>query len=840
MESKKAYKKLLEKNGNKFFRLTEYFRHGVVWISENGQIIHANQQFITDLGYEKDSFTANTIFEVNPYFNLMSWRDKWRELTEKGELEMETQHISADGIIHPVRMKSLLFDMEGKWMCCGIIQETHRDNRMRHLLEMTASITHAGSWQYDMVKNSWIFTDEILKILNIDPAERGKRSLTALLRDFMNPKEHKTLVRKLDAAKETGETFSMEFGVPTHIQNKHKYVRLTAIPEQQNGETLSLYGVVQDISEINERTAELYLAKHSIDYGHEPMSWLDKEGNIVYLNRAYKKLTGYLEEDNPKLKIYDVNKTLDAAGWKQMWEGMKADKKVVIETLHTTRKGEAIPVEVYANHLTFEGEEYLCTFLRDTRVRKKKTQPQRLAQFALEHNPLTCYWIDKSGQLIYANEAASQLTGYSRKDLLKKNIMELTDSYPDVRMWNARWRIMQEAGSGIYEATLITKEKEIYPVEVTRNYISHEGKEFICVFIKDISDRKKREEEIKETLAATVVQSTDLSKEVAVLRQEMDTGSSLNSIITNSEKYLHVLGQVQRVSETSATVLITGETGTGKELLAKAVHELSERSDKQLIKVNAAVIPENLFESELFGHEKGSFTGAVQTRIGRFEAANNGTIFLDEIGEMPLDLQAKLLRVLQEGEFERVGGNKTFKVDVRVVAATNRNLEDMVNAGTFREDLYYRLNVFPIHNLPLRERKEDIPLLVDFFLKKYGRKLGKKIKEVPVAGLKKLMKYEFPGNVRELENMVERAIILSSSNYLNLDAVVKSEKLKKTRRSGVFQTLDELQREYIITAIKRCNGRISGASGAAVILGLNDKTLYSRIKKLGIEKAEYV
>jgi transcriptional regulator with GAF, ATPase, and Fis domain len=320
----------------------------------------------------------------------------------------------------------------------------------------------------------------------------------------------------------------------------------------------------------------------------------------------------------------------------------------------------------------------------------------------------------------------------------------------------------------------------------------------------------------------------------------MKTTSGLSSIITNSDKYLRVLTQVRRVAETQATVLITGETGTGKELLAKAVHELSERSNEPLIKVNAAVIPENLFESELFGHEKGAFTGAVQSREGRFEAADGGTIFLDEIGEMPVDLQAKLLRVLQEGEFERVGGSKTIKVNVRVVAATNRNLEEMVGEGKFREDLYYRLNVFPVHNLPLRERKEDIPLLIDFFLKKYARKVGKNVKEVPKASLNELMKYEFPGNVRELENMVERALILSSTEYLNLDTILKSGIMKKKKRSGKFQTLDEMQRTYIIKAIKRCNGRISGKDGAAIILGLNDKTLYSRIKKLGIKKTEYL
>jgi PAS domain S-box-containing protein len=523
-----------------------------------------------------------------------------------------------------------------------------------------------------------------------------------------------------------------------------------------------------------------------------------------------------------------------------MWANIKAQKNLVIETFHSNKEGETIPVEVYVNHLVFEEKEYICTSLRDLRERFKKTQPQRLAQFTLENNPIMVYWIEKTGKVFYANKIARETLGYTKEEITKKHIMELTGSYPDIKMWNARWRIMKEENNKAYEGSNITKSGRKFPVEIRRHYINYEGKELICVFVSDISERKKQEKALQDTLNETISQSSNLTKEVTTLRREMKTTSGLSSIITNSDKYLRVLTQVRRVAETQATVLITGETGTGKELLAKAVHELSERSNEPLIKVNAAVIPENLFESELFGHEKGAFTGAVQSREGRFEAADGGTIFLDEIGEMPVDLQAKLLRVLQEGEFERVGGSKTIKVNVRVVAATNRNLEEMVGEGKFREDLYYRLNVFPVHNLPLRERKEDIPLLIDFFLKKYARKVGKNVKEVPKASLNELMKYEFPGNVRELENMVERALILSSTEYLNLDTILKSGIMKKKKRSGKFQTLDEMQRTYIIKAIKRCNGRISGKDGAAIILGLNDKTLYSRIKKLGIKKTEYL
>jgi transcriptional regulator with GAF, ATPase, and Fis domain len=303
------------------------------------------------------------------------------------------------------------------------------------------------------------------------------------------------------------------------------------------------------------------------------------------------------------------------------------------------------------------------------------------------------------------------------------------------------------------------------------------------------------------------------------------------------------LHQVEQVAATEATVLIIGETGTGKELLARSIHALSKRKDEPMIKVNCAALPANLIESELFGHEKGAFTNAYQRKKGRFELADGGTIFLDEVGELPLELQSKFLRVLQEGEFERVGGTATLSADVRVVAATNRNLVDLVNEGAFREDLYYRLNVFPIQNLPLRERREDIPLLVRHFVKKFAAKQGKEIEHISQSDLDELMRYEFPGNIRELENMIERAVIISKGKSLSLsDAYHKSsnQNIDKNRHSQVFKPFEEMQRDYIIEALRRCNWRISGPKGAATLLELNSRTLASKMRKLGINRKDFI
>ena len=282
------------------------------------------------------------------------------------------------------------------------------------------------------------------------------------------------------------------------------------------------------------------------------------------------------------------------------------------------------------------------------------------------------------------------------------------------------------------------------------------------------------------------------------------------------------------------TVLILGETGTGKELVSRAIHDSSARKNRAMIKVNCATLPATLIESELFGHEKGAFTGAQSRHLGRFEIANKTTLFLDEIGELPLELQTKLLRVLQEGEFERLGGSKTIKVDVRIIAATNRNLEEDVGNGRFREDLWYRLNVFPITLPPLRDRLEDIPLLVHFYVRKIGRRLAKSIVSIPNNVMDALKGYHWPGNIRELENVLERAVINSSGPVLRL-----ADELRKPadNQSANFKTLKAVERDHIIHVLEHMRWKVSGKNSAAEILGLDRSTLRARMKKLNIERA---
>ena len=323
-------------------------------------------------------------------------------------------------------------------------------------------------------------------------------------------------------------------------------------------------------------------------------------------------------------------------------------------------------------------------------------------------------------------------------------------------------------------------------------------------------------------------------------RDELMVGRGFEGVVGDSAALRATLRDVRKVAGVETTVLLTGETGTGKELIARAIHESSPRRDRALIKMNCGAIPQGLVESELFGHERGAFTGALQRRIGRFEMADRGTLFMDEVGELPLDTQVKLLRVLQEQEFERVGSTKAQTVDVRLVAATNRDLEAEVAAGRFRRDLFYRLNVFPVRIPPLRERASDIPLLVKHFLAQLQRKLAKPLQAVTPESMERLKSYTWPGNIRELQNVLERACVMASTPLVEIEDSLQPLPMLRASAGGMtggLTTLDENERAHIRRALAATGGKIHGPRGAADILDINPSTLRSRMEKLGIEAA---
>ena len=395
-------------------------------------------------------------------------------------------------------------------------------------------------------------------------------------------------------------------------------------------------------------------------------------------------------------------------------------------------------------------------------------------------------------------------------------------------------KLLDEGIRSYIVAPLIGKEKPLGTLNVGSE-TAHRYSEDDALFLLEVAGQVALA--IENMLAYEEIASLKarLEQENIYLQEEIRTEHNFEEIVGQSAAIRKALQAIETVAPTDATVLVLGETGTGKELVARAVHNLSRQKDQPLVKVNCAALASTLIESELFGHEKGAFTGALARKIGRFELANGGTIFLDEIGDLPLELQAKLLRVLQEGEFERVGGSQTINVSVRVIAATNRNLTEAMKAGSFRSDLFFRLNVFPLASPALRERREDIPLLVAHFLGRFARKFGKPLERVSKKSMDRLMRYDWPGNVRELVSVIERAAILARSPVVHVEDSLDL-RLRADADSCGLEKLEDVERAHILRALEGTNWTIDGPRGAALILGLHSNTLRSRMQKLGIKK----
>jgi formate hydrogenlyase transcriptional activator len=433
--------------------------------------------------------------------------------------------------------------------------------------------------------------------------------------------------------------------------------------------------------------------------------------------------------------------------------------------------------------------------------------------------------LSPDGTTLYANRVALDVTGLTREEMEGKAFVSRVVHPDDLE----RFRAGRQEGflRGVpfeLEVRAVHKNGHYRWYLMQYNSLTDEDGRIIRWYstATNIDDQKKTEERLRnENLA---------------LREEIDRSSMFEEIVGSSNATRKVLQQVEKVAPSDSTVLILGETGTGKELIARALHRRSKRANKAFVQVNCAAIPQSLIASELFGHEKGAFTGALQRRIGRFEAADGGTIFLDEIGDLPMETQIALLRVLQERQFERVGSNHPISVDVRVIAATNRDLPDAVAAGSFRQDLFYRLNVFPIAVPPLRLRVEDIPLLVEYFVGRYSKGTGKDIRHIGRQTLEKLQAYSWPGNIRELQNVVERAVILSETDTFAVDeSWLKRDSTDSVPHDGLA-ALEGREVEMIEAALAESHGKISGPAGAAAKLGIPRQTLESKIRRLGINK----
>ncbi len=454
----------------------------------------------------------------------------------------------------------------------------------------------------------------------------------------------------------------------------------------------------------------------------------------------------------------------------------------------------------------------------------------------LEHMQLIVLELDITGRIRYINPFGVRILGYtSPEDLLNKDwfshFLPVHEAVVTKSVFEQS--IVQQKEVPYFKNDVLTSSNKWIRVSWTNVLVYDDQGNLNGVLSigSDVSNEENAYKEIAELKAA-------LEKENLILKGQPLEGIVNGEIVGKGQPILYAVEKARQVAGSTAIVLLEGETGVGKELFANLIHSLSLRSKMPLIKVNCGALPAELIEDELFGHEKGAFTGAVQPRKGRFELADHGTIFLDEIGELPLALQPKLLRVLQNGEFERIGGQQTIKVDVRIISATNKDLEKEINNGRFREDLYYRLNVFPITIPPLRNRKEDIPLLVTYFLERKAKKHGKIIENISKADLNRLCSYSWPGNIRELKNVIERSVISSTTNTLKLDWWAHhtvSDNGHTPIQSAV--SLEKVEKEHILRILNECNWKINGNNGAAEKLSMHPNTLRSRMKKLNLTRS---
>lgn len=438
---------------------------------------------------------------------------------------------------------------------------------------------------------------------------------------------------------------------------------------------------------------------------------------------------------------------------------------------------------------------------------------------------------DFDGTIIEANAQACLTLGYTREELLKMPIPMVDIEAHKKKHRKVFWEQLDHGQYVTFEGIHVRKDGSTFPVEIRLGRLDIGKKRMLLSLNRDITERKETEAKLKKAFDEIKTLKERLEKENIYLRKKIELTHKHKEILGESTALRKALNQAEKVAAQNTCVLILGETGTGKELMAHAIHEMSKRKTHSMVKVNCAALPATLIESELFGREKGAFTGALTRRIGRFEAAHKSTIFLDEIGDLPMELQAKLLRVLQEGQFERLGSTKTITVDVRVIAATNRNLEKMVREGTFRKDLFYRLNVFPITVPPLRERREDIALLVWAFVSGFSKNMGKLVTKIDQKDMRRLTEYAWPGNVREIKNVIERAMIMSTGTKLTLDAFESKE-----ANLPLDSSLADVEKNHIQRVLLSNGWRVSGKRGAANILGLKPTTLEARMKKLGIKR----
>ena len=719
-------------------------------------------------------------------------------------------------------------------------QTTDELRRSEFYLAEGQRLAGIGSWSITADGNREYWSAEHFNIVGRDPA-RGVAPIPEFLNNIVHPDDRERIKKELERMVTKGEGCDEKFRI-LHPQRGVRLVRSVGFPVFENGVLRRFAGTIMDITEeetlsqkLKRSQAHLSEAQHLSQTGS--FGWVVSSGEIFWSEETFR-IFEYEPRTQPsvELVIQRVHPE-DKAFVRQMIERaaqagndfdvehrlLMPDKRVkylhVIADRRTDNSG----------NLEFIGavRDVTAAKIAQRKLKEDEAELRQLINFVPEHVLV----MDANGNRLYENQAMREYFGTSLENIQAQEFYKRFVHPDDVASGTLEDRERAVAHGAAWEGELRLRRKdgEYRWFLIRSNPLRDEQGNVVRRYATatDIEDRKRAEERVQ--------------KENVVLREEIDKASMFEEIVGSSAALKEVLARVSQVAPTDATVLLTGETGTGKELIARAIHKCSERATKAFVSVNCAVIPQALLGSELFGHEKGAFTGALQRRLGRFELAEGGTIFLDEIAELPAEMQSALLRVLQEREFERVGGTQTIRADVRVIAATNRDLHAAMLDKTFRSDLFYRLHVFPIEIQPLRERSEDIPLLVEYFIHRYASKMNKKIRGIKQNSLNLLKSYSWPGNIREVQNVIERAVIVCQTEVLSIDESWLSKKFAAPAPSAgrLSKISPNREKEMIEAALSESRGRVSGPSGAATKLGLPSTTLESRIRSLKINKHRF-
>ena len=854
----------------------ENLHEAVFWIDARQHIIQVNDMACKMSGYSKQELTSMRVTDINPSSLLMDWPGFWQRLRNEKKIVFEAQHRHKTGYLYDIEITGNFIELDGQEFSCSIV----RDIREKKLQEQQARQHLSEIELYNStvknIRDQIFWIDRTGRLIRVNEAVSKESGYSTEELKHMSVFDLNPSLSREEWDKGWNDTRAEGQQVlETFHRDKDGHIYPVEVTNNfitHEGEEF-FCSAVRNIrkkkreEEILRSIAESTSSLTGADYFRELTKFITTTLNVRYSmvvscsdNEGTRlRMLSYVDRQEVKENIEYDTKGTPCEIVMQGKEFYCADK---LEETFPREKGlqswVAVPIyspssgKVIGNIAAFDrtamtNEQNQLYILRIFAARAgaeidrlKAEEKLRIANAELkvllqeseerfrdlfEEAPIAYVHEGLDSKFIKANRAALRILGVKPEEVPYTYGKSMAPDTPDAQ------RRMREAFESVGRGTdtsgvvleLLRKDNS-QPIWIQWWSNPDVGGQFTRTMFIDITDKVLMERE-----------QARLQAQNQYLQEEIKLNNNFEEIISKSKNFQKVLQQLEKVASTDATVLILGESGTGKELLARAVHNISNRSKRPLVKVNCATLPANLIESELFGHEKGAFTGAMDKKIGRFELADGGTIFLDEIAELPVELQAKLLRVLQEGEFERLGNPRTMKVNVRVIAATNRNLEQAIEKKEFREDLFYRLNVFPIVSPPLRERKEDIPLLVKHFCQKHEAKIGKKIIHIQPEVITALMEYNWPGNIREVENLIERAMIISTGSILEYGDWLPVQKHAAGAKNNLLK-MEDVEKEHILNTLKKTNWKVSGENGAAKMLGLNATTLEARMKKLGIKR----